>query len=135
MTFLRRLIVVLLATILMSSAALKLASGHDPRLLLGPASFQVVIALEIVLVGGLIARRWRRLAALTCMTIAAAGLLATLQFERPCGCLGTWAILSKRGHAILSAGLGLIASLVWTLEPRDHTIDRPSGAGTPSASS
>jgi hypothetical protein len=114
-----------IAIVLLVSATGKLSGWSAEFFIPRWLHFSLAI-FEIVMVIGL-ATRFRRLAILSVLALAAGGIVLAA-FLRPanCGCFGRWWTLDWKQHLWLSAALGALSSTLWFLEPKEDACERPA---------
>jgi hypothetical protein len=101
-----------------AGAVMKVESGYSPDFAVGPAMYYAVAIIEILLalaivIGGCA----RRLGLWAVLAMCLAGAVWTrLLADKPCGCMGSRAILSNSMHASLSCLLGVAGVAALTIQ-------------------
>jgi predicted membrane channel-forming protein YqfA (hemolysin III family) len=124
-TLLFTLVRVALALLLSIAGIAKLAANTSAQSLLSPALYMATGWMEIALSLALFTRR----SASACFVIAilaAVGVVLAVFFPgRSCGCLGSWAQLSRSSHLLLACSTGALAgiTLVSGMTPDHGALD------------
>jgi len=114
---------------LLLSAVAKLASGYDASYLLSPLLFHLTIVAEALIAVALYVRPVCAASAGISLFFGGA-VLAILNPQKSCGCMGHWTPDDWRLHLMLAGTLGLVASSVLMWHGRVHGV---SGRGSASA--
>lgn len=101
----------LMGLALIVSAMAKIASGHDPKFMVGPLLFFGSATLELAIGAMFLSKRALAVACGLTLGLCLVGLaLGALYVERPCGCLGVWITLSPRAHLLTASAMGSLAA-------------------------
>lgn len=111
---------VLLASVLLATAALKVISPLD-RGLFGHLPSGLLAAMEVVVALGLIARRREIWPLLGVLGIAIVGGILAVFSTRECGCAGSFRI-SNHAHFCVSMTIGFLTCVCGLLTSRTDTV-------------
>lgn len=103
----------LLGVAMSAVAFMKLFGGHDPAGILSEGMTYLVAGAEAVAASMLLLGLATRVSAGLVLCLCVAGVLGSVLSGRPCGCLGANVQMNAAQHAVMSAGLGLLA--IWHL--------------------
>jgi hypothetical protein len=103
----------LLAASLAVTGMAKLASGWDPRFVLGPALFSIVAVVELLAAGLLLSRSVAWVGAGAGLAIGVGGIVVGLASGgRPCGCAGALATPTPRSHLMPAGTMSALSAIV-----------------------
>jgi hypothetical protein len=101
-----------LALLLGCTGMAKIVGGHHHSFVLSPVPYYLVATAEIVLAVGLFQRQFISAVVAGALLLSAGGAASLALSRAPCGCLGAWIKMERRGHAVLTGLTGLSALLL-----------------------
>lgn len=103
----------LLGVAMSAAALLKVFGGYDPAGIMSEGVTFVVAGAEAVAASMLFLGLATRVSAGLILGLCVAGIVGSVLSGRPCGCLGASVQMNAEQHAVMSAGIGLLA--IWHL--------------------